>query len=50
MGIVLAVVAGLGLGATSWWHDSLGGAGTGGRPFVIFLALGVALLFATGAG
>lgn len=50
MGIVTAIVAGLALGVSSWWHDSLAGAGTSGRPFVIFLAVGVAAIFAVGAG
>ena len=50
MGIVLAAIAGLAVGVTSWWHLDVGGVGTSGRPFVIFLALGVAVIFATGAG
>ena len=50
MGIVLAAIAGLAVGTSSWWHLDAGGVGTSGRPFVIFLALGVVAIFAVGAG
>lgn len=45
MGALLVIPAGLVLGGIATFSHHLGWAGTGGRPFVAFLMLGVAAVF-----
>jgi len=42
---LIPAISGLVLAGLSEWHEKLGVWGTGGRPFVIFLFIGVLCIF-----